>query len=310
MDDPTDAQIAEFEARIARGEKIEPGDWMPDAYRQQLIRMISQHAHSEIVGMLPEGAWITRAPNLRRKMVLLAKVQDEAGHGLYLYGAVETLGVTREELIASLLAGRAKYSNIFNYPTLSWADVGVIGWLVDGAAIVNQTTLTKCSYGPYSRTMIRICKEELFHERQGFELVAVLAAGTPAQREMAQSAVDRGWWPVLMMFGPPDDASPHSEQLLRWRVKVKSNDELRQWFVDLAVPQVHEIGLEVPDPRLEFDAKTGHWRTGPIDWDEFWRVIRGGGLCNRDRLAARRRAHEEGRWVREAAEAWAKKRPQ
>jgi len=299
-----------FQARIDAGETIEPGDWMPDAYRGQLIRMMSQHAHSEVVGTLPEGNWITRAPTLRRKQALLAKVQDEAGHGLYLYGAVETLGVTREELISSLLAGRAKYSNIFNYPTLSWADVGVIGWLVDGAAIVNQTTLTKCSYGPYSRTMIRICKEELFHERQGFELVAVLAAGTPAQREMAQSAVDRWWWPVLMMFGPPDDASPHSEQLLRWRVKVKSNDELRQWFVDLAVPQVHEIGLEVPDPGLEFDAKTGHWRTGTIDWDEFWRVIRGGGLCNRDRLAARRRAHEEGRWVREAAEAWAKKRPQ
>ena len=299
-----------FQERIDAGETIEPGDWMPEAYRGQLIRMMSQHAHSEVVGTLPEGNWITRAPTLRRKQALLAKVQDEAGHGLYLYGAVETLGVTREELIASLLAGRAKYSNIFNYPTLSWADVGVIGWLVDGAAIVNQTTLTKCSYGPYSRTMIRICKEELFHERQGFELVAVLAAGTPAQREMAQSAVDRWWWPVLMMFGPPDDASPHSEQLLRWRVKVKSNDELRQWFVDLAVPQVHEIGLAVPDPRIEFDAKTGHWRTGPIDWDEFWRVIRGGGLCNRDRLAARRRAHEEGRWVREAAEAWAKKRPQ
>jgi ring-1,2-phenylacetyl-CoA epoxidase subunit PaaA len=299
-----------FQTRIDGGETIEPGDWMPEAYRSQLIRMMSQHAHSEVVGTLPEGNWITRAPTLRRKQALLAKVQDEAGHGLYLYGAVETLGVTREELIASLLAGRAKYSNIFNYPTLSWADVGVIGWLVDGAAIVNQTTLTKCSYGPYSRTMIRICKEELFHERQGFELVAVLAAGTPAQRAMAQSAVDRWWWPVLMMFGPPDDASPHSEQLLRWRVKVKSNDELRQWFVDLAVPQVHEIGLEVPDPRLEFDAKTGHWRTGPIDWDEFWRVIRGGGLCNRDRLAARRRAHEQGRWVREAAEAWAKKRPQ
>lgn len=299
-----------FQARIDAGETIEPGDWMPAAYRSQLIRMMSQHAHSEVVGTLPEGNWITRAPTLRRKQALLAKVQDEAGHGLYLYGAVETLGVTREELIANLLAGRAKYSNIFNYPTLSWADVGVIGWLVDGAAIVNQTTLTKCSYGPYSRAMIRICKEELFHERQGFELVAVLASGTPEQRAMAQSAVDRWWWPVLMMFGPPDDASPHSEQLLRWRVKVKSNDELRQWFVDLAVPQVHEIGLDVPDPRLEFDAGAGHWRTGPIDWDEFWRVIRGGGLCNRDRLAARRRAHEQGRWVREAAEAWARKRPQ
>jgi len=297
-----------FQARIDAGEKIEPNDWMPDAYRRQLIRMMSQHAHSEVVGMLPEGNWITRAPSLRRKQTLLAKVQDEAGHGLYLYGAVETLGVSREALIADLLAGRAKYSSIFNYPTLSWADMGAIGWLVDGAAILNQTMLTKCSYGPYARAMLRICKEERFHEKQGFELIAVLARGTQAQREMAQSALDRWWWPTLMMFGPPDDASTHNEQLLRWRVKQKSNDELRQWFVDLTVPQAQQIGLAIPDPELRFDEASGHWQTGPIDWDEFWRVVRGGGTCNRDRLEARLRAHEEGRWVREAAEAYAKKR--
>jgi len=296
-----------FQARIDAGEKIEPKDWMPDAYRRQLVRMMSQHAHSEVVGMLPEGNWITRAPSLRRKQTLLAKVQDEAGHGLYLYGAVETLGISREELIDDLLAGRAKYSSIFNYPTLSWADMGAIGWLVDGAAILNQTMLTKCSYGPYARAMVRICKEERFHEQQGFEIMAVLAAGTAEQRGMAQGALDRWWWPTLMMFGPPDDASTHNEQLLRWRVKQKSNDELRQWFVDLTVPQSQQIRLVIPDPELRFDAKTQHWRTGPIDWEEFWRVVRGGGLCNRDRLEARKRAHEEGRWVREAAEAYAKK---
>jgi ring-1,2-phenylacetyl-CoA epoxidase subunit PaaA len=306
MDDAERERL--FQARIDAGEKIEPNDWMPEAYRRQLIRMMSQHAHSEVVGMLPEGNWITRAPSLRRKQTLLAKVQDEAGHGLYLYGAVETLGVSREALIADLLAGRAKYSSIFNYPTLSWADMGAIGWLVDGAAILNQTMLTKCSYGPYARAMVRICKEERFHEKQGFELIAVLARGTPAQRAMAQDALDRWWWPTLMMFGPPDDASTHNEQLLRWRVKQKSNDELRQWFVDLTVPQAREIGLAIPDPELRFDSATGHWRTGPIDWDEFWRVVRGGGTCNRDRLEARLRAHEEGRWVREAAEAYAKKR--
>ncbi|MEX2208158.1 MAG: 1,2-phenylacetyl-CoA epoxidase subunit PaaA [Myxococcota bacterium] len=297
-----------FQARIDAGEKIEPNDWMPEAYRRQLVRMMSQHAHSEVVGMLPEGNWITRAPSLRRKQTLLAKVQDEAGHGLYLYGAVETLGVSREALIADLLAGRAKYSSIFNYPTLTWADMGAIGWLVDGAAILNQTMLTKCSYGPYARAMLRICKEERFHEKQGFELIAVLARGTAEQREMAQSALDRWWWPTLMMFGPPDDASTHNEQLLRWRVKQKSNDELRQWFVDLTVPQAEQIGLAIPDPALRFDESSGHWRTGPIEWDEFWRVVRGGGTCNRDRLEARLRAHEQGRWVREAAEAYAKKR--
>jgi ring-1,2-phenylacetyl-CoA epoxidase subunit PaaA len=297
-----------FQARIDAGEKIEPNDWMPEAYRRQLIRMMSQHAHSEVVGMLPEGNWITRAPSLRRKQTLLAKVQDEAGHGLYLYGAVETLGVSRETLIADLLAGRAKYSSIFNYPTLSWADIGAIGWLVDGAAILNQTMLTKCSYGPYARAMLRICKEEKFHEKQGFELIAVLAAGSAEQRAMAQGALDRWWWPTLMMFGPPDEDSTHNEMLLRWRVKQKSNDELRQWFVDLTVPQARELGLVVPDPELVFDAASKHWLTGPIDWDEFWHVVRGGGTCNRDRLEARRRAHEDGRWVREAAEAYAKKR--
>jgi ring-1,2-phenylacetyl-CoA epoxidase subunit PaaA len=306
MDDAERERL--FQARIDAGEKIEPNDWMPDAYRRQLIRMMSQHAHSEVVGMLPEGNWITRAPSLRRKQTLLAKVQDEAGHGLYLYGAVETLGVSREALIADLLAGRAKYSSIFNYPTLCWADMGAIGWLVDGAAILNQTMLTKCSYGPYARAMVRICKEERFHEKQGFELIAVLARGTTAQRAMAQSALDRWWWPTLMMFGPPDDASTHNEQLMRWRVKQKSNDELRQWFVDLTAPQAAQIGLVIPDSELRFDEASEHWRTGPIEWDEFWRVVRGGGTCNRDRLEARLRAHEQGRWVREAAEAYAKKR--
>jgi len=297
-----------FRARIDAGEKIEPKDWMPDAYRSQLVRMISQHAHSEIVGQLPEGNWITRAPSLRRKLGLLAKVQDEAGHGLYLYAAAETLGVSREELVDGLLSGAAKYSSIFNYPTLTWADIGAIGWLVDGAAILNQTMLTKCSYGPYARAMVRICKEERFHERQGYEIMRALAQGTAAQQSLAQDALDRWWWPTLMMFGPPDDASVHNETLMAWGVKQKSNDELRQWFVDLAVPQAQALPLVIPDPELRFDVETKHWRTGPIDWDEFWRVVRGGGICNRDRLRARREAHEEGQWVREAAEAYTKKR--
>jgi ring-1,2-phenylacetyl-CoA epoxidase subunit PaaA len=296
-----------FQARIDAGEKIEPKDWMPEAYRRQLVRMISQHAHSEIVGQLPEGNWITRAPSLRRKLGLLAKVQDEAGHGLYLYAAAETLGVSREELVAGLLSGAAKYSSIFNYPTLTWADIGAIGWLVDGAAILNQTMLTKCSYGPYARAMVRICKEERFHERQGYEIMRVLAGGTSEQRAMAQNALDRWWWPTLMMFGPPDDASVHGDALLAWGVKQKSNDELRQWFLDLAVPQARALPLEIPDPALRFDEASGHWRSGPIDWEEFWRVVRGGGICNRERLAARWRAHEEGRWVREAAEAYGAK---
>jgi ring-1,2-phenylacetyl-CoA epoxidase subunit PaaA len=305
----TDAEREErFQARIDAGEKIEPKDWMPEAYRRQLVRMMSQHAHSEVVGMLPEGNWITRAPSFRRKQTLLAKVQDEAGHGLYLYSAVETLGVSREELIDDLLAARAKYSSIFNYPTLTWADAGAIGWLVDGAAILNQTMLTKCSYGPYARAMVRICKEERFHEKQGFEIMAVLAAGTPAQKALAQGALDRWWWPTLMMFGPPDDASTHNDQLMRWKVKQKSNDELRQWFIDLTVPHAQQMKLTIPDPLLRYDEASEHWLSGPIDWDEFWRVVKGGGTCNRDRLAARQKAHDEGRWVREAAEAYAKKR--
>jgi ring-1,2-phenylacetyl-CoA epoxidase subunit PaaA len=265
--------------------------------------MMSQHAHSEIVGMLPEGNWITRAPNLRRKMALLAKVQDEAGHGLYIYCGTETLGVDRSELLAQLLDGRAKYSSIFNYPTLSWADVGVIGWLVDGAAIVNQTILAKASFGPYARAMIRICKEENFHKRQGYEIVATLANGTPAQKDMVQDAVNRWWWPSLMMFGPHDTNSPNSAELLRWKVKHKTNDELRQRFVNLTVPQAQAVGLTLPDPDLRYDEETGDWVFGEIDWDEFWEVIRGNGPCNRERLEARRRAHEEGRWVREAAAA-------
>jgi len=304
------ALIQEFEARIARGESIEPKDWMPERLRKQLIRMISQHAHSEIVGMLPEGNWITRAPSLRRKMVLLAKVQDEAGHGLYLYCAAETLGVDRTELVDDLLSGKAKYSSIFNYPSLSWADMGVIGWLVDGAAIVNQTALAKTSYGPYARAMIRICKEENFHKRQGFESVATLARGTPAQRAMVQDAVNRWWWPSLMMFGPTDKDSPNSQELLKWKVKRRSNDELRQRFVDLTVPQARAVGLTLPDPDLKFNAETGHWEFGQIDWQEFNDVISGNGPCNRERLRARRKAHEEGAWVRAAAEAYAEKQAQ
>jgi len=299
---------AAFQARIDAAETIEPRDWMPERYRQQLVRMISQHAHSEIVGMLPEGNWITRAPTLKRKVGLLAKVQDEAGHGLYLYAAAETLGVDRRELVEALLSGAAKYSSIFNYPTLSWADIGAIGWLVDGAAIINQTTLAKTSYGPYARAMLRICGEENFHKRQGFEILATLSAGTPEQHAMAQDAVNRWWWPTLMMFGPPDEASPNTAELMRWNVKPKSNDELRGRFIDLAVPQARAMGLTLPDPELRFDEESGHWRTGAIDWEEFRRVIRGNGPMNRERLVARRRAHQEGRWVREAAEAYAAKR--
>jgi ring-1,2-phenylacetyl-CoA epoxidase subunit PaaA len=302
------AKLAEFEARIARGESIEPKDWMPERYRKQLVRMMSQHAHSEVVGMLPEGNWITRAPSLRRKMILLAKVQDEAGHGLYIYCGTETLGVDRAELLDQLLAGKAKYSSIFNYPTLTYADVGVIGWLVDGAAIVNQTVLAKASYGPYARAMVRICKEENFHKRQGYELVAHLALeGTPEQRAMVQDAVDRWWWPSIMMFGPHDADSPNSDDLLKWRVKRFSNDELRQRFVNLTVPQAKAVSLTLPDPDLRYDEATKNWVYGKIDWDEFWRVVKGDGPCNRERLAARRAAHENGRWVREAAEAYARK---
>ncbi len=299
--------MAEFEARLERGETIEPKDWMPERYRKQLIRMMSQHAHSEIVGMLPEGNWITRAPSLRRKMVLLAKVQDEAGHGLYIYCGTETLDISREDLVVQLLTGRAKYSSIFNYPTLTWADIGVIGWFVDGAAIVNQTMLAKTSYGPYARAMIRICKEENFHKRQGYEICAVLASGTPAQRAMVQDAVNRWWWPSLMMFGPGDAASPNSAELMRWRVKRESNDVLRQRFVDLTVPQARAINVSLPDPALRYNAETEHWESGPIDWSEFQRVISGNGPLNHERLAARRKAHDDGAWVREAAEAYAAK---
>jgi ring-1,2-phenylacetyl-CoA epoxidase subunit PaaA len=304
------ARLAEFEARIARGEYIEPKDWMPERYRKQLTRMMSQHAHSEIVGMLPEGNWITRAPSLRRKMGLLAKVQDEAGHGLYIYCGTETLGTSRDELVDQLLAGKAKYSSIFNYPTTTWADIGVIGWFVDGAAIVNQTMLAKASYGPYARAMVRICKEENFHKRQGFEMIATLAGGTPEQKAMAQDAVNRWWWPSLMMFGPSDANSPNSAELTRWGVKRKGNDELRQRFVNLTVAQAKSIDLTLPDPDLAYDEATGNWRFGPIDWDEFNRVLAGDGPCNRERLAARRSAHAEGAWVREAANAYAAKRRQ
>jgi ring-1,2-phenylacetyl-CoA epoxidase subunit PaaA len=300
--------IDTFEARIAAGETIEPKDWMPDRYRTQLIRMMSQHAHSEIVGMLPEGNWITRAPSLRRKMTLIAKVQDEAGHGLYIYCGTETLGVDRQELVDQLLSGKAKYSSIFNYPTLSWADMGTIGWFVDGAAIVNQTVLAKASYGPYARAMVRICKEENFHKKQGYEIIATLARGTPAQKAMAQDAVNRWWWPSLMMFGPSDADSPNTAELIRWRVKRKTNDELRQRFVDLTVPQAEAVGLTLPDPDLKLNAESGHWEFGQIDWSEFWAVVKGHGPCNQERLEARRAAHEDGRWVREAATAYASKR--
>jgi ring-1,2-phenylacetyl-CoA epoxidase subunit PaaA len=302
------AYQAEFDARLAAGDSIEPKHWMPDGYRKTLVRQISQHAHSEIVGMLPEGNWITRAPTLKRKAILLAKVQDEGGHGLYLYAAAETLGVSRDDLIEALHAGRAKYSSIFNYPTLTWADVGVIGWLVDGAAIMNQIPLCRCSYGPYARAMVRICKEESFHQRQGFDLLLAMMRGTPAQRDMVQDAVNRWWWPSLMMFGPHDSESQHSEQSMRWGIKRISNDELRQKFIDATVPQARVLGVSLPDPQLQWDEATGHWRHGPIDWEEFWNVVNGHGQCNRERLAERVKAWEDGAWVREAALAHAAKR--
>ncbi|MBN9559206.1 MAG: 1,2-phenylacetyl-CoA epoxidase subunit A [Alphaproteobacteria bacterium] len=302
-----EAHAARFQERIDTEERIEANDWMPEAYRRTLIRQISQHAHSEIVGMLPEGNWITRAPSLRRKAALLAKVQDEGGHGLYLYAAAETLGVSREELVDQLLAQKARYSSIFNYPTLTWADIGAIGWLVDGAAIMNQIPLCRCSYGPYARAMIRICKEESFHQRQGYEIMVTLARGTPEQKEMAQDALNRWWAPCLMMFGPPDTESQHSDTSMAWKIKRFTNDSLRQKFIDATVPQAHHIGLAIPDPALRLDEASGHWLTGPIDWEEFRRVLAGGGPCNRERLAARRRAHETGAWVREAAMAHAAK---
>jgi len=299
---------ARFQAHVDAELKIEPNDWMPEAYRRTLTRQISQHAHSEIIGMLPEGNWITRAPTLRRKAALLAKVQDEGGHGLYLYSAAETLGTSREQLFDQLLSGKAKYSSIFNYPTLTWADIGAIGWLVDGAAIMNQIPLCRCSYGPYARAMIRICKEESFHQRQGYEIMMALARGTPEQKAMAQDALNRWWWPSVMMFGPSDTESQHSDQTMKWKIKRFSNDDLRQKFIDATVPQGHFIGLEFPDPDLKLNEKTGHWEFGEIDWTEFKRVIAGDGPCNKQRMKQRRAAHDEGRWVREAALAYAEKR--
>ena len=301
-------KLKNFESRIAAGERIEPKDWMPEKYRKQLIRMISQHAHSEIVGMLPEGNWITRAPSLRRKLTLLAKVQDEAGHGLYLYCAAETLGIDRRELVQQLLTGKAKYSNIFNYPTLTWADIGIIGWFVDGAAIVNQTMLARSSYGPYSRAMIRICKEENFHKRQGYEIVSIMANGTPEQRKMVQETVNRWWWPTLMMFGPHDADSPNSADLIKWKVKMQTNDELRQRFVNLTVPQAKAVNLTLPDPDLKYNEETKNWEFGEIDWEEFWNVVKGNGPYNRERIRARQKAHDDGEWVRRAAEAYAEKK--
>ena len=304
-----DAQrLARFQARIDAEERIEPMDWMPAAYRQTLIRQISQHAHSEIIGMQPEGNWLTRTPSLRRKLQLMAKIQDEAGHGLYLYSAAETLGVSREELVGQLLAGKAKYSSIFNYPTLSWADIGAVGWLVDGAAIMNQIPICRCSYGPYARAMVLICKEESFHQRQGFETMMALANGSAAQKAMAQDALDRWWWPSVMMFGPPDKDSVHSDQAMRWKIKRFTNDELRQKFIDATVPQAHFLGLTIPDPALKYNEATKHWDIGPIDWDEFWRVVNGDGPCNKQRLRAKQEAHDQGAWVREAAMAYAEKR--
>lgn len=298
---------AQFERTLAKDQRIEPRDWMPDAYRATLIRMIAQHAHSEIIGMQPEGNWITRAPSLRRKAILLAKVQDEAGHGLYLYSAAETLGADRSELTEKLISGKQKYSSIFNYPTLTFADVGVIGWLVDGAAICNQVPLCRSSYGPYARAMIRICKEESFHQRQGYELLMTMMRGTEEQRRMVQDATDRWWWPSLMMFGPPDAESPHTAQSMAWKIKRHTNDELRQRFVDMTVPQAEALGVTLPDPQLKWNPERGHYDFGEIDWAEFKRVLAGQGPCNAQRLARRRAAHEDGAWVREAAAAYAAK---
>lgn len=297
-----------FQDKVDQEIKIEPKDFMPEAYRRTLIRQISQHAHSETVGQLPEANWVTRAPNLLRKMTLLAKIQDEAGHGLYLYSAMETLGADREDTIDDLHEGRAKYSSIFNYPALTWADMGAIGWLVDGAAIVNQVPLCRCSYGPYSRAMIRICKEESFHQRQGYEIMVNLAKGTPEQKAMAQDALNRWWWPSIMMFGPHDKDSTHTEQSMKWKIKRHTNDELRQQFINNAVPQAEYAGLTIPDPDLKWNEETGNYDFGPIDWDEFWDVVKGNGPCNEERVAARKKAKDEGMWVREAAMAYAEKR--
>ncbi|MGZ8998122.1 MAG: 1,2-phenylacetyl-CoA epoxidase subunit PaaA [Allosphingosinicella sp.] len=305
LEDPD--KLAAFEARVAADEFIEPKDWMPEAYRRTLTRQISQHAHSEIVGMLPEGNWISRAPSLRRKAILLAKVQDEAGHGLYLYSAAETLGTSREEMIEALHSGKAKYSTIFNYPTLTWADIGAIGWLVDGAAIMNQVPLQRTSYGPYARAMVRVCKEESFHQRQGYEIMMNLSAGTSDQRRMAQDALNRWWWPSLMMFGPPDADSPNTAQSMRWRIKRDTNDELRQKFVDITVPQAEALGLTVPDPDLKWNEVKGGYEFGIVDWEEFYAVVRGEGPVAKERMKARRDAWEKNAWVREAAAAYAEK---
>lgn len=299
-----------FQEKIDKEIRIEPKDWMPEKYRQTLIRQISQHAHSEIVGMLPEGNWITRAPNLRRKAILLAKVQDEAGHGLYLYSAAETLGISRDEMYEQLHSGKAKYSSIFNYPTLSWADMGAIGWLVDGAAIMNQVPLCRTSYGPYARAMVRVCKEESFHQRQGFEILLTLSRGNEAQRRMAQDSINRWWWPSIMMFGPKDDESPNTIQSMKWKIKRFTNDELRQKFVDICAEQIKILNLTLPDPDLKWNEASGHYDFGAINWDEFWQVIAGNGPCNKQRLDARKKAWEEGAWVREAATAHAAKRAQ
>lgn len=301
-------QEEQFQARIDADVRIEPKDWMPEAYRKTLIRQISQHAHSELVGMLPEGNWITRAPSLKRKSILLAKVQDEAGHGLYLYSAAETLGTTRDQMLADLHSGKAKYSSIFNYPTLSWADMGCVGWLVDGAAILNQVPLCRTSYGPYARAMVRVCKEESFHQRQGFEIMQTLCEGAPEQKAMAQEALNRWWWPTLMMFGPADDASPNTEQSMKWRIKRFTNDELRQKFVDMMVPQAEFLGLTVPDEKVRWNEDRQAYDFGEVNWEEFWNVVKGNGLCNQERLQARVDAWEEGAWVREAALAHAAKR--
>ena len=296
-----------FEARIARDEKIEPKEWMPEKYRKTHIRQISQHAHSEIVGMLPEGNWITRAPSLRRKVALLAKIQDEGGHGLYLYSAAETLGISRDELIDQLHSGEAKYSSIFNYPAVTWADMGTVGWLVDGAAIMNQVALMGTSYGPYARAMVRICKEESFHQRQGYEILLTLCNGTPEQKEMAQDSINRWWWPSLMMFGPRDADSPNTEQSVKWKLKRKTNDELRQAFVDQTVPQANILGLTIPDAKLKWNEERKHYDFGDIDWNEFWQVVKGHGPCNKQRIADRIKAHEDGKWVRDAAMVYAEK---
>ncbi len=304
MEKNTERLEREFQEKIDNEVKIEPKDWMPDAYRKNLIRQISQHAHSEVIGMQPEGNWITRAPSLRAKKILLAKIQDEAGHGLYLYSAAETLGVSRDTFLQWLHEGKAKYSSIFNYPTLNWADMGAVGWLVDGAAIVNQVSLQKTSYGPYSRAMVRICKEESFHQRQGYEIMTKMARGTKEQKQMAQDALNRMWWPALMMFGPHDSDSAHSSQSLKWKIKRESNDSLRQRFIDKTIPQAELIGLTVPDPDLELQPN-GSYKTGEINWDEFWNVVKGNGPCNKQRLAHHKKAHEEGRWVREACLAFA-----